>query len=126
MYESLSTFTSLERDWNLALLQSKTLLINIYYNTKMGESTSKFDFERIVPVFFARTVPFDFFARIVPVESSQGGTGFCAKRPVTVAKELILAIFVKKELDNLCQERVETSNISIICHKVHVVEIDNF
>ena len=51
MYESLSTFTSLERDWNLALLQSKTLIINIYYNTKMGESTSKFDFERIVPVF---------------------------------------------------------------------------
>ena len=51
MYESLSTFTSLERVWNLALLQSKTLIINIYYNTKMGESTSKFDFERIVPVF---------------------------------------------------------------------------
>ena len=51
MYESLSTFTSLERDWNLALLQSKTLIINIYYNTKMGESTSKFDSERIVPVF---------------------------------------------------------------------------
>ena len=65
MYESLSTFTSLERDWNLALLQSKTLIINIYYNTKMGESTSKFDFKRIVPVFLR--------------ESSR--SIFCANRP---------------------------------------------
>ena len=51
------------------------------YNLKLGESTSKFDFERIVPVFFARTVPFDFLREF---ESSQGGTGFCAKRPVTM------------------------------------------
>ena len=46
------------------------------------------------------------------------------KLTIFVAKELILAIFVKKELGNLCQERVETANISIFCHKV--VEIDNF
>ena len=33
--------------------------------------------------FFCANRPVRFFARIVPVESSQGGTGFCAKRPVT-------------------------------------------
>ena len=51
----------------------------------MGESTSKFDFERIVPVFLREPSRSFFFARIVPVESSQGGTGFCAKRPVPVS-----------------------------------------
>ena len=72
--ESLPTFTSVER------LQSKTLIIYILQkwvnrplNLILSESSQ----------FFCANRPVRIFARIVPVESSQGGTGFCAKRPVT-------------------------------------------
>ena len=45
----------------MLICKAKHLLYqSIYLLQKMGESTSKFDFERIVPVFFARTVPFGF------------------------------------------------------------------
>ena len=43
--------------------------------------------------FFCANRPVRFFARIIPVESSQGGTGFCAKRPVTGIYVYIIRIF---------------------------------
>ena len=75
---------SLERDWNHAHLQSKKLItypfiyllqkwVNRLLNLILSESSQ----------FFCANRPVRFFARIVPVESSQGGTGFCANRPVT-------------------------------------------
>ena len=50
-----------ERLESCSFAKQKHLKFSIYlYITKMGESTFKFDFGRIVPVFFARTFPFDF------------------------------------------------------------------
>ena len=54
--------------------------VNLPLNLILSESSQ----------FFCANRPVRFFARIVPVESSQGGTGFCAKRPVTVLHGAIL------------------------------------
>ena len=105
--KSLPTFTS------LAHLQSKTLIvsINLFITKKwvnrplnliLSESSQ----------FFCANRPVRFFARIVPVESSQGGTGFCAKRPVTSkygygkmppkkAYVLVLEIYLEKQLRDM-------------------------
>ena len=72
-----------ERSESCSFAKQNTYCINqfIYYkkwvnrplNLILSESSQ----------FFCANRPVRFFARIVPVESSQGGTGFCAKRPVT-------------------------------------------
>ena len=83
----------------------------------MGESTSKLDFERIVPVFCANR-PVRFFARIVPVESSQGGTGFCAKRPVTVSKYKILGKYLQPFTRYSTKEKPEVPKCQMLAANI--------
>ena len=74
--ESLPTFTSVECSFAKQNTYYKYILVkwvNRPLNLILSESS----------LFFCANRPVRFFARIVPVESSQGGTGFCAKRPVT-------------------------------------------
>ena len=79
--ESLPTFTSVERLKSCSFAKQNThykYILQKWVNRPLNLTLSE------LSQFFCANRPVRFFARIVPVESSQGGTGFCAKRPVTL------------------------------------------
>ena len=106
--ESLPTFTSVERLKSCSFAKQNTYYIYILQkwvnrplNLILSESSQ----------FFCANRPVRFFARIVPVESSQGGTGLCAKRPVTLAHIMWRACFIELVL---CSGHLATHKLFVL------------